>query len=146
MRKVVCWAALALLAAIPIVAFATGGTTTVSRARAPLRAYVGATPQQYDTLFCPSGGWVVLKGFHFWADDSAQTPVLNVVFMSQNSKTIYAQLREGFTANLIQHKHYPGFEMAFPRDSTILVYYNITGATPGTLDTLITNVQYYTER
>lgn len=146
MKRILAWLAVAVLAAIPISSITAGGLDSINRTRAPLRAYVGATPQQYDTLFCPSGGWVRLEGFQFWADDSAQTPVLNVQFMSLNSKTVYAQLREGFTANLIQHKQYPGFATSFPRDSTILVYYNITGATPGTLDTLITNVTYRVER
>lgn len=138
MRKlIVMFAALALIAAG--IAFAQRGfrVTTVGSTRAAFRAYVGATPQQYDTLGGGSGVVVVLDSWAYWADDSAQTPTINFLFVSSGSKTPYLRIADTFTANQIKGNQYNG-PWAFPKDSTILVYYNITGATPGTLDTINT--------
>jgi hypothetical protein len=114
-------------------------------ARTSLRAYVGATPQQYDTIAVNPGERVELYNFAFWADDSAQTPTLTVWFVSKNNKTPYLKLSESYTANQAKSSTFPGYWL-FPNDSSILVYYNVTGATPGTLDTLIVNGAYSIER
>jgi hypothetical protein len=114
----------------------------VQSRRAPIRAYNGATVQQYDTMAVGNDERVELLSFQAYADDSAQTPTLTAWFVSANSKTVYMKLStDPFTANQIKTFTWQG-PWTFPKDSTILIYYNITGATPGTLDTLIVNGTY----
>lgn len=147
MGKAAAWVVIGLLFSVFVTGVATANRKliTKSSARASIRGYVGATPQQYDTMAASSGERVELDNFQVYVDDSAQTPTLTVWFMSLNSKTVYLKLTDSYTANQIKTTLWPG-PWVFPKDSTILVYYNLTGATPGTLDTLICNSTYMLER
>jgi len=150
-RKIVAWSVLCALALVAFagVSQADRSLRTVAKVRTPIRAYVGATPQQYDTMACVAGERIELVNFAMYMDDSAMTPTLNVTFMSAISKTQYFHTTPTtFTAN--QNLTYvlpmaPG-PIVFPNDSTILIYYNITGATPGSLDTLLSMTTYRIER
>lgn len=147
MRRIVAWAVIAVLTSLLAVGVAQADRKliTKSSSRAAIRGYVGATPLQYDTMGVASGERVELDNFLVYADDSAQTPTLTVWFVSSNSKTVYLKLTDSYTANQIKSTLWSG-PFAFPKDSTILMYYNLTGATPGTLDTLICNSTYRLER
>jgi len=147
MRRVIAVVVLVLVMAIVAVSSADRSLYFTRSQRTPLRAYVGATPQQYDTLGFAvgipigAGQRVQLQSFSIFADDSAQTPTLWVNFVSSVSKTPYLKLTQAFTANQVLEKTWTG-AWVFPKDSVILVYYNILGATPGTLDTLIAHATY----
>lgn len=146
MKKAVAWFMVAsFLVGVAALAFADRGLVALRTTRTPIRAYVGATPQQYDTLAVSSGERVELQSFNVFADDSAQAPTLWITFMSSNSKTPYLRLQQAYTANQVLVTNWTG-TWVFPKDSTILVYYNLLGATPGTLDTLMVNATYRLER
>lgn len=145
-KKFVAWLILlSCLALVATSAFADRKLITKSSTRAAIRGYVGATPLQYDTMAVSSGERVELDNFQVYADDSAQTPQLTIWFVSSISKTAYLKLTDTYTANQIKTTLWSG-PFVFPKDSTILVYYNLTAATPGTLDTLICNSTYRLER
>jgi len=138
-RRAVAKAVLVVLGLTLLAGVAAGDRTfrTLATLRTKVRAYVGATPQQYDTLACNPGERIELSSFTFFGDDSAMTPTLNVSFQTLNSKTTVLKITpQAFTAN--QHLEFalPLTPVVFPKDSTILIYYNITSAAPGTLDTL----------
>lgn len=145
MKRFMIAAFVVTLAAIVSLAFADRSLRTTSTQRAPIRQYVGATVQQYDTLAVSEGERVELSTFSIFADDSAMTPTLNVIFSSLVTKTVYLRLVESYTANQIKNTIWTG-PWAFPKDSTILIYYNITGANPGTLDTLRAAATYRLEK
>lgn len=146
MKKLFAWLVVAaLVLGVAAVALADRSLTGKQSQRTPHRAYVGATPQQYDTLAVSSGERIELQSFHVFADDSAQTPTLWITFMSSGSKTPYLRLQQAYTANQVLTTNWVG-PWIFPKDSTILVYYNLLSATPGTLDTLMTNAVYRIER
>jgi len=156
MRKVAAIVLVAMLGLVVLaVLFSVAGADRslyfTRSQRTPIRAYVGGTVQQYDTLGLrvgtPTGEGerVELQSFSIFADDSAQTPTLWVNFVSSISKTSYLKLTQAFTANQVLEKTWTG-TWVFPKDSVILVYYNILGATPGTLDTLIAHATYRIEK
>jgi hypothetical protein len=143
----------AVVASVLLLTFAFGtvvadrGLRQVNSRRAPLRAYNGATPQQYDTLAVSSGERVELMHFTTYADDSAQASgILTIWFTGLSSGTTYLKLNgPAFTANEIRTTVWDG-PFVFPTGESILVYYNITGATPATIDTLIAQSTYKLER
>lgn len=149
MKRIVSALLLAVvLATVFGVAVADRSLRTVASSRIPLRAYVGATPQQYDTLVAGTGERIELVNFFMFMDDSAMTPTLNVAFQSLNSKTTYFKTTpQTFTANQQLTYSMPNNgPVVFPKDSTILIYYNITSTAPGTLDTLNALTTYRIER
>ena len=119
------------------------GYRTMTSRRAPIRAYVGATAQQYDTLFMAgSNDRTELWKFAAYMDDSAQAGTMTFWFIGQTSGTQFLKLNgAAFSANEIRTATWDG-PFIFPAGENILVYYNITGATPGTLDTLIVTAAY----
>ncbi|HLF07647.1 MAG TPA: hypothetical protein VI893_10860 [Thermoplasmata archaeon] len=146
MRRLVAWAiVIAALVGVVAVAGADRSLRSSITTRTPIRGYSGATPLQYDTLAVSSGERVELQNFSVFADDSAQTPTLWVSFVSSVSKTPYLRLQQAYTANQALVTTWTG-PWVFPADSTILVYYNLLGATPGTLDTLMAHATYRLER
>jgi len=145
-RKLAAISLLAVLSLLVGSAMADRGLRSVSSRRAPIRAYVGATPQQYDTLAASTGERVELQRFIAYADDSAQAPVLTIWFTGLSSGTTYLKLNgAAFTANEVRTTTWEG-PFVFPTGESILVYYNLTAATPGTLDTLIAQSVYKLER
>jgi len=146
MKKIVAWLVVsALVLGVATVAMADRSLRGNQSQRTPIRAYVGATVQQYDTLVANTGERIELQSFHVFADDSAMTPTLWITFMSKVSKTPYLRLQQAYTANQVLTTNWVG-PWIFPNDSTILIYYNLLGAAPGTLDTLMTNSVYRIER
>jgi hypothetical protein len=146
-KRIVAW--VLVVAALLLVGIAHADrrlTLMNSSARVPLRMYVGATAQQFDTMAVGSNQRVELDQFQVYADDSAQTTsTLSIAFMSLNSRTIYARLSESYTvANGVKTSNWDG-PWVFPYDSTILVYYFMQGTTPATLDTLRVHAVYRLE-
>lgn len=135
------------VASLASVCFGDRGLRQINSRRTPLRAYVGATVQQYDTLAVSTGERVELYHFSTYADDSAQASgILTVWFTGLSSGTTYLKLvGPAFTANELRTTVWDG-PFVFPTSENILVYYNITGATPATLDTLIAQATYKLER
>jgi len=114
---------------------------------APIRSVTSslAMQQVYDTLNVSEGTRINLLKFVAFADDSAQTPTLRIRFMSKNSRTLYLQLAETYSAAQIRETEWtPNF--CFPYDSSIVIHYYIPGAAIGTLDTLTTGATYQIER
>lgn len=149
MRRVIGWglvASFVLLIASSV--SADRSLRTVTSQRIPFRAYVGATPQQYDTLVANPGERIELVNFTLFMDDSAMTPTLNVAFQSGVTKLTYLKITpQTFTANQQLIYSMPTYSpIVFPNDSTILIYYNITSTAPGTLDTLKAVTTYRVER
>jgi hypothetical protein len=136
------------LCALAAVSWADRSLKTMVTQRIPFRAYVGATPIQYDTLAVVAGERVELVNFQMFMDDSAMTPTLNVSFLNAADKRVYFKITpQTFTAN--QQLTYALAiygPVVFPPDTSVLIFYNITSTAPGTLDTLNALTTYRAER
>lgn len=142
-RKVI---GIGLLAALLFVssAMADRSLRYMSSVRTALRPVNAGNAQQFDTLAAFESGRVEIQNFCIYGDDSATvTPTLELEFMSLNSHTVYLRLSDTYTAAQLKTTCWPG-PFIFPKDSTILVYYNLL--TAGTLDTLRAYGTYKLER
>lgn len=145
MKRIVAGVCLVgLLTLIAGACFGERGYRTMTSRRTALRSYVGATPQQYDTLFMAgSNDRTELWKFAAYMDDSAQANgILTFWFIGQTSGTTFLKLHgAAFTANELRTTTWDG-PFVFPAGENILIYYNITAATPATLDTIFVQATY----
>ena len=148
MRRILLAVAVLVLVSLVAVAWADRSLRTMVTQRIPLRAYVGATPIQYDTLAAEAGERIELVNFQMFMDDSAMTPTLNVAFLNASDKRVYFKITpQTFTANQQLTYALPMYgPVVFPPDTSVLIFYNITSTAPGTLDTLKTLTTYRIER
>ena len=132
--------------ALAALAYADRSLRTMAVQHLKVRAMVGATPQWYDTISVSSGERVELVAFAAEIFDSAMTPTLNIDFLSLNNKTRYYRIVDSYTTRQNKVSSMTGGPFAFPKDTTVLVYYNVVSTAPGTLDTLNSFATYRLER